>query len=258
MPIITVPIADDRTPQLLGPSLFAQGTLVASDGALTVDNLKDYMVGTHWIFDTGVQTVDVTVPSAQTTNCCGVCGFTAGMTFQLQYWDGAMWVNIGLATAPTGTKFFWIEYDATQSDQWRMQVTAVADSSIISVMFLGTKLRTERGLTAGWTPIGYAAQKSIDNIVSDDGLLMARITRKQASPGTFSLKNLSEDWMTDNWLAIREHATEFPLMLRWCPEGRPAEIEYFWTEGRMLKNDAYNQPGFQDISWPIMRLDNDV
>jgi hypothetical protein len=178
--------------------------------SLTYERWKPTALPATWEYDhTSSQTCDYCCIAAHTMG-------TNGNSLQVQYWDGATWVNVTSITAITDDSPVFVMFAPTTAERWRISITSGTVPEVGVVKF-GRALQMQRPLYGGHAPVTYARQTVLRSNYSETGEFLGRTKLRSLLSTTYSWQHLNAAWVRANWGTLQRAIETEPFWIAWRP-----------------------------------------
>lgn len=217
----------------------------AVNAAIPVTHLK-------WVASaSGVQTLVVSLGSADTVNYFGVVGHnfgTDGTNIKLQSsTDGSSWTDVTDARVPANDYAFMEEFADTTAQYFRLHMTANTEAPRVSILYIGRVLRMQRRLYVGHKPLTLNRSVVVSSGFSENGQFLGRVVRRRKLEGSVDFKNITPTWYRSTFDPFVTAAENTPFFFAWRPGTYPDEVGFMSMNGDPdANNDLPN--GFMSIS----------
>lgn len=99
----------------------------------------------------------------------------------------------------------------------------------LSNISAGVALVMQRPLYGGHTPITLSQGTEYQSRRTDTGNFLSRNIVRKGLSTTYSYKNITADWVRDNFMPFKLAARTKPFFIQWRPVEYPLECAYAWT-----------------------------
>ncbi len=214
----------------------ANVTASSAETAYPVANAINQLTFLKWTATAaGVQTITISLDSAETVNYFAVAGHnfgTDGTNIKLQRSsDGSSWTDVTTARVLANDYAFMEEFADVNYRYYRFHMTAVSLAPVLSVLHVGRVLRMQRRIYVGHKPLTLNRKTTVSSGVSESGQFLGRVKRRQMLAGDASFNNITPDWYRETFDPFVEAAEERCFFFAWRPSSYPTEVGYMWLDG---------------------------
>lgn len=192
---------------ILVENILSANSMTASSGAsdAPISNAVDGATFDFWT-PTAMPADFTSNPGvASSADCMGVVAHdlgSKGVTIDLDYWDGASWVDI-FDVSPADNATLMVVFPEVSATQFRATFTGSAAFSI-GHMALGKRLAVPSGIVGDYAPPNWSKRSETLGAVSNSGqFLNQRVVRRGAAT-SISLGRVARSWFEQDGLAFQE------------------------------------------------------
>jgi hypothetical protein len=182
----------------------------APTNGLTYEKWKPSSLPATWEYDHGsAANCDYCVIGAHTLG-------TNGNTLQVQYYDGATWVDLVPSSAITSDEPIMVLFTEQTRQRWRISISN-GTAPTIGVIKFGKALQMQRPLYGGHTPVPFARQTILRSTKSETGEFLGRSKQRTYLNTSYEWQHLTSDWVRANWPSFQRAIEESPFFIAWRP-----------------------------------------
>ncbi len=206
---------------------------VSADSEVTgfpASNVSNNSTNEYWKSDNdGEQHIEFNFASA-TYDYVSIIGHNLkGMTYRWQYkiGVGGSWTDLTSDKIAPDNSVLMDLIESNVSDYTRIKINApVGLKPQISVVYIGEKLRLQRRIYVGHSPLIYARRVRSQNQFSENSQYLGRVVTNRRLESSFEQQHITPEYyrsFIDPWV---QHATENPWVFAWRPETYPNEVGF--------------------------------
>ncbi len=200
---------------LTGGAVTASGTDAdyfedAPTNSLTYEKWKPDALAATWEYDHG---------SDADCDYCAIAAHTMGTngnTLEVQYYDGASWVDLIPASAITTDAPVLVLFTEQTRQRWRISISG-GTVPTIGVIRFGKALQMQRAIYGGHTPVDMARQTKSRANISVTGEFLGRSKVRTELASSYAWQYLTADWVRTNWKPFQTAMEDEPFFVAWRP-----------------------------------------
>ena len=203
--------------------------------SLTYERWKPTTAPATWEYDHG---------SPVTCDYCCIGAHTMGTNrnfVQVQYWDGAAWVNLTAITPPTGDMPVMAIFEPRSAQRWRISISE-GTAPEVGVIKFGEALQMQRAFYGGHTPLDFARTTTMRSNRSVTGEFLGKTKLRSTLSTSFDWKHLTRTWIDANWKRFQLAIEEDPFFIAWRPGDFP-EVGLCYTDASPVPSNM----GIRDL-----------
>lgn len=194
-------------------------------------NAVDPMTYNSWKPTAMPATFEITTPTAETINYCGIAGHnlgSTGCTVIFETYEGIVWVEKARVTPANDAAIMFLCDDVSTAFA-RIRITGTLTPNV-SVVAFGEAIELPRRTYQGYTPVDLAHTVEFKTNRTNGGQFAGRSIKRTGAQTQFTVSNLEESYVRANLLDWFAEARTRPFFLAERPGGYPDAVDYVFTE----------------------------
>lgn len=209
-----------------------RGVAIASTAATgyIAANALDPMTYNYWRPTALPANFLLTTSSAETFSYCGIAAHNLGSTestVSVEVFTGGAWANV-MTVEPENDSAIMVLFPPVDATSIRVVIEGSLVPTV-GVIYFGEALELPHRTYQGYTPIDLAKNTDFETNVTRGGMFAGRTIRRSGASNNFTVNNIPEDWVRDNFLDFISESLTRPFFLAERPTGYPDAVGYMFT-----------------------------
>lgn len=238
---------------------FAGGSIVASDTAagFFADAPDNSLTYEKWSPATVPATWETDLGAARQVDYCLIAAHdlgTVGASINVQYWDGAAWLDLLSASqAVSGDLPVFVLFAPVTAQRWRINIVSAASAPKISVIRFGKAMQfSDPAIIAGHVPLDMARAVTMRTNNSVTGEWLGRSRLRAVISGEFRWTYIPEGFGRGALSEFLSEIEEEAFAIAWRPDLYPQDVAYCWINGSQIPAPVDSgAPGLMNFSLPV-------
>lgn len=200
---------------LSGGTVSASGTAAGyyadgPDNSLTYERWQPDALPATWEYDHG---------SAVECDYCVIAAHTLGTnqnTLEVQYFDGADWIDVITAQAITTDEPIFVIFEPETRQRWRIRISDGTAPDVAFVKF-GAAMQMPQAIYGGHAPIVFGRMTTMRSNYSETGEFLGRTVQRTMLSASYAWTLLRSTWVRANWPAFQKATESEPFVIAWRP-----------------------------------------
>lgn len=174
----------------------------------------------------------------------------APASIQLQYYDGASWLDATAEVTPYNSAPRVIRFVEVTATEWRLRIVAGVELPSLGVVSFGKAMRPAHGVYLNYSEPLVSRAPELINSVSEGGVFLGRSVIHQGFRTNLVLQYARDAWVREIWMPFVRHAECKPFFYLWNTQDYPDEAAFCWAEGEITP-PSHTHYGFMGTSFTI-------